>query len=347
MSCHELQAPPALHFLLRGYPPNSTSMAGMDQPASSAGTLSPPSTGGSGCPWPHYVRVIHLDVHERLVGMEPHVDAWDLQYFAYPNKFGVEQLCEDARRIVAGNPSGEGVYLTVCCELFGPMGSPGRSSDFGPGTESVVLMESHPSIPLPLSESYAWKDASFVSDMMLMHRRKCDDWWAVQALKNALPIVAADAASRAGYLVDRRFQLGWFDDASDWLSSVVTSTGATVRGRVVQVKLHYMCTLLEVDSTAGWHYLKAVLDRSPIVPVTRAVASLLPHHAWPVLATSERVNAFVCSEFSQPADLDATALVLMLADLQLQSRAHLDTLRQAGCPNRTPPRLRDAMQAWA
>lgn len=98
-----------------------------------------------------------------------------------------------------------------------------------------------------------------------------------------------------------RYRPGWYERATKFLTSLLSSTQIEGTGRVSQQQMSFTFSLLKVNSSDGWYYLKAPPVGCNEVSITSEVAAIFPGSSSLVVATSDGSNSFVSEGFEQVA----------------------------------------------
>jgi hypothetical protein len=132
-------------------------------------------------------------------------------------------------------------------------------------------------------------------------------------------------------------QLGWIDEAQEWIRDEVKDKDLRFTERFLQLGAGQRSALIRFGRGQGPDYwLKATGHRhSREFRVTTTLAALFPNHLPPLVAKHEAWSAWVMEDagaslddcFSLPA---LERAVIALAELQQRSLGYLDTLRDAG-----------------
>jgi len=287
----------------------------------------------------YYVRVVLLGSAGQGVLLERLGDSWDLPFFAYPSQVAIQQVCDDVRRALAPDSA----YFIVNCNLIGISPYLGRPPTKDVGVANLLLMECQGHV-LQASGPYSWRDTAFVDQLL---KSGVKDWGAEKALEIVSKLLCRDPERLVAFLVDPRFLKGWFDKASARLTTFIASTGAIVRGRVVQVHVSFSSSVLKVESSTGVFYLKAVAIGSKEAKVTQKVASLFPEDAPAVEMLDLDLNCFVSRAFTPTlAGAEFSTYAQLLGRLQMRSIKHLDDLRAVGVPDCGPEQLAKELRKW-
>lgn len=296
---------------------------------------------------PDYVALLLVHPNGSRVLMAKSAETWYLPQLTYPKSlnYNVDRCCKDLQHRLSIDAPGITAF-SASVELLGSYASAG----FEPGDEigfaRLFLLESH--VPLShLPPPFAWKDAQFLSSCLdTLDAQDQQYHFFEQSLLYIAPKTPRDLLPS----LDPRHKLGWFREASAWLRSVVSSTGASPSGRVVQVHVNPTSTILKIDSTCGWFYLKSLGLASHEPSITAALADLISNRCVQVIAVSDLLHSFVTPGF-ELVDLDeAQHLPLAahtLGEIQLQCMAHVEPLRAAGCPDHTPLMIERVLLHWA
>ena len=146
-------------------------------------------------------------------------------------------------------------------------------------------------------------------------------------------IVAGDINGRGPFS-----RTGWIDDAQYWIRQSLRQPQLIFSDDIQQFHAGSSLSLGRFQSDSGTAYwLKAVgYPNTHELKVTQTLACLCPELLPPFIAAREDWNAWVTEEVGQPLEsnfgrFELERSVRCLADLQIATTAHLDTLLDAGC----------------
>jgi len=146
-------------------------------------------------------------------------------------------------------------------------------------------------------------------------------------------IIAGDTNGRGPFS-----RIGWVDDAQCWIRQSLGQPQLSFSNNIHQLNAGGSFSLARFTSDSGTAYwLKAVRHpNTHELEVTRTLARLYPEFLPPLIAARTDWNAWVTEEVGQPLETnfgpsELERSVRCLADLQIATTAHLDTLLQAGC----------------
>ena len=208
----------------------------------------------------------------------------------------------------------------------------------------VELLTDSCSDDVCLPSSFAWKNCDEVRSIL----SKKTDFFKRHVLHRVIGCMDPKKLFLSS-LRDPRYQVGWYQSASEFLTSVVTLDGVTAEAPVVQHHLTTTSSLLKVHTSAGWYFLKSPAIGCAEVTISERVASLFPEYSPRVLQSSTELNCFVMKGFEHrvPDHKSLSELVKKLACLQLKSIKHVAALSQVGCPVRKPNLLIKNVKKWA
>lgn len=93
-----------------------------------------------------------------------------------------------------------------------------------------------------------------------------------------------------------RYRHGWYERASKFLTSFLSSQQKEVSGRVIQ-QMSFTSTLLKLIASDGSYYLKSPAAGYSEVSITSEIAAIFPDCSPSVVVTSDELNRFVSKEF--------------------------------------------------
>jgi hypothetical protein len=130
----------------------------------------------------------------------------------------------------------------------------------------------------------------------------------------------------------------WFARATKWISDYVQSTGATLIGAPVQIRVWSLSCVLRVSTTAGTLYFKALPDFFGHEPVLmRYLSKHFPQYMMDVVATEPDEHWMLTREMSGPepeSKEDWHKVLQTLAEIQQHCDNNLDELLSLGCNDR-------------
>lgn len=268
---------------------------------------------------------------------------WDLPYLVYPKSLSDDTTlcCRDLQDLLG--IASDDTCFTVVVELLGAFAIGREDYEREAGLGQLMMVESHIDA-FDLPENAAWKDATFVSSLLEVQPEKRTLHACLDVVLNCMQPESSILAS----LRSPRDQYGWFRKAANLLTSAVSSEGAKVSGSVIQEHVSLTSTLLKVDSSDGWFFLKAPALGCNEVTITSTVASLFPQSTPEVVTTCDDLNCIVLKEFTeiQMEDTDIGDMARKLGHMQLQSMQHLSKLRDGGCPVRGPADIAMKIDEW-
>lgn len=143
------------------------------------------------------------------------------------------------------------------------------------------------------------------------------------------------------------FRIGWVEEAQEWIRDTVRDRNIHFGKEIRQLNAGQGFTLVRFAMNEGPAYwLKAVGEPNQHeFQITKALAEHFPHHLPRIVAMRDDWNAWVMEEtghplsdsFSFPSIEEA---VVALAELQKESIGHVESLRAAGCLDRSIPVLK-------
>eukprot|EP00172_Hildenbrandia_rubra_P000646 Plantae.Rhodophyta-Hildenbrandia_rubra.ctg13518.p1 GENE.Plantae.Rhodophyta-Hildenbrandia_rubra.ctg13518~~Plantae.Rhodophyta-Hildenbrandia_rubra.ctg13518.p1 ORF type:complete len:480 (+),score=56.28 Plantae.Rhodophyta-Hildenbrandia_rubra.ctg13518:922-2361(+) len=295
--------------------------------------------------FPDYVHIILLSNDKLHVLMLKTDDDWHLPYFEYPKSLDgdVNTLSQDLQRALHIS-SIENTCFTIVQELLGDYGSNGVDENGEVGFAQLYLVECHLD-HLALPSNASWKDAEFLSIALKDEAEKRSEIGDIlDILLGILHVPSSiDCIQR-----DPRYRFGWFDKASKWLIDAASRDGREIVGRVFQEGVSCTSTILKVNTTSGWLFLKCPalgVNESSITPY---VCSLFPESTPHIVEANSDLNCFVSKGFDHVTfdESHSRGIVMEMAQIQVASISHLETLKAAGCQVRGPEQLAKKIEEW-
>ena len=298
-----------------------------------------------GSPDYYYVALLDTTTNVSTILMHAEQEQWCLPYFEYPEALNsgttIPIVCDDFKSWL--QITTDDVHFTGTVELLGDRCYYSRITPKDLGRVQLLVVEPQGIAPneIKLPNGAGWKQADFVPI-------------ALPPLDSPLNRIMGRAIQqcmdRSSYFLhtcsDKRHQLGWFEKASRYLTEVVSSQGAEIRGHVVQRHMACTSTMLRLDSSLGSYFLKSPTRGCNEPGITAAVAELFPETCPVIVGVSKHLNCFVSEEFDDDGAARLRDAVMALAKLQLQSVEHIKRLSDAGCPVRDLDEFREAMKDW-
>lgn len=275
-----------------------------------------------------YARAILLNTDKSQVLMLHANATWDLPYFVYRGtlNFAAHRFCKDLQ-IALGIKSRHETDFNVVFEMLGSFASAEDENGGEPGYLQLMVVEyraSQTELDRKLPPHAAWKDAAFVSE--LLESTVVGDDYRV-SLEQVLQLLR----SPQQYLLsmrEPRHQFGWYQRASQLLSTVATESGCDAPYNVVQMLLNPTSTILRADCENGSCFLKSPVLGSREAEITRQLGKIFPDSTPEVLTVDANLNAFVTRGFfnAKLSDEDALGISLELGRLQISSLDYLKEL---------------------
>lgn len=299
---------------------------------------------------PEYIRILLHDPDTNLVLMTVDNDLWDFPYFFYPDGIAADyRKCCKEFQAALGLPAKPN-YFTVLADVLGArpcMKGKAYHSEEEFGFAQLLWLE--PQLPFDVeSNQFAWKDLAFLEAM--------DHGDSLMDILDSCLKAVVKLLKRDEDLLERleqpRFQLGWYKKASEWLSQIIKRDDHSVTSEVLQEQITPSSTVLKVNSSDGWYFLKAPTKGCTEMQFAEIVSKLLPDYTPDLVSFSQELHAFVSREFiemDQGEELDDinSASLQTLARFQQASIPLLESLKDCGCPVRGPEEMIDEVRRWA
>lgn len=301
---------------------------------------------------PDYVRAALFSSDRQTVVMVKEDGPWDLPYFVYSDSLfngnNIGRCCDDLKQWFG--VSREATYFFATVELLGVSFRPGKYPPHQTGREKLMIVEMQPESDIEgllatPPKPAELKKREFVSSSLVKPENTPMSTRCVIILRNYMHPSSTILAS----LSDPRYQPGWYRRESERITSMISCMGLEVRGRVIQVHMSYTSTLLKVNSSGGWFFVKAPALGCREGSITAQIASLFPECSTTILNTYDDLNRFVSKAFSdiELKQDDMCDVVLQLGHVQLNSLPHLEKLKTAGCPVRDFDSLEEQIELWS
>ena len=288
---------------------------------------------------PYFVHVLLLsDDMRNVLMLESNGGSWKLPFYQYPNRPYCKKCCEDLRRTVLNLQSN--CWFTISVELFGD--SVGELNG-DVGYLQLAVAERHGD-DITLSEKIQWKSSAFIRSALCGSQRLSMDERAIWG--KVLEIVESPEPILHNF-ADPRYNLGWFDKASEWCSCVVAHSG-TGAVEISQEEVSPTSTILKASLEQGDFYLKAPAIGTNEVTIVHQVAMLFSESVPQVLDVSINTHCFVSKGFIPPdlEDEELSKVVMEMGSLQIGALKHLDSLKAAGCDVRGSDQLAKCIMEW-
>lgn len=275
-------------------------------------------------------------------------DKWDLPYFEYGKSSDhlacVSLCCRDLQKWFQNSKSDTPCFTAVV-ELLGDATCHGKECPEIQGREKLILVEYQSNELIEdvrLPKGAEWKNAEFLTSLLADYANERLE------SRRTMEVVRRFMHECVESLFDSRYHFGWFEKASNFLKTVVSSDGAEHIGNVIQEQLSTSSTILTLTSSKGQYFLKAPARGSTEVAVTFKMRSLFPRCSAVILRTCEDLNCFVTKGFkhSDISNDDIGIVVQKLGHLQLASLSSLEEIKATGCRVRDMRGLASKINSW-
>ncbi len=208
-----------------------------------------------------------------------------------------------------------------------------RQKDEEAHVSQVVWMMDNRTVDWTLPEGARWIDRAGLDAVTLA------DEWMRPALEQALDTLKdVSPAARPPW-----FQKGWFSQAEQWMSAVLTVEGYTLLRPPEHFKHGTISSVLRAETTAGNVFFKVALPL-PLFgnepQLSTALGQLYPDTILAPLAIDAARRWMLTADIGtqlrsgDPSPALLEKVVKTFARLQIDSASHIDTLFAAGCLDR-------------
>jgi aminoglycoside phosphotransferase (APT) family kinase protein len=225
------------------------------------------------------------------------------------------------------------------------------------GLPVVVTDEDHPGCPellghvgadYVISPARRLKAGLFVHTVAARKPRACGDWVPLlqvpgePAVRNAVMQSVREYEGSTPTPPQRPawFRKGWALETQAWIDATLARCGRRRTGPVEVEQLWSLSAVLRAPTDQDAAFFKATSGIFRAEPaITRVLADSFPH-VVPTVLGHDADRAWMLLDQLAGVDEDradgaAAAAATVLADVQLRSLDHLQSLRAAGCPDRT------------
>lgn len=283
----------------------------------------------------------------RAVVMVREGDEWDFPYFEYPESISggdsVKVCCRDFSRWFG--LSSKETCFTAVVELLGVLCVTSKRNPNRIGQGKLLLMDFQldgcvDDLMLPVGAE--WKDVSFLSGML----EKNDHQDLLRRVVRLVLGCMQPHGKTLASISDPRYRRGWFRNASEFLRSVICTEEEKIMSDVVQEHMSFTSTLLSATASERHYFLKSPTLGCNEGPITVRIGSIFPKISPVVIGISPELNCFVSEGFVHVVP-ELESVIRTLGHIQIESRLHLDLLKDAGVPVRSLEGLAKKIEMWA